>query len=68
MKLQKGGILSPSKTEWNSVVHMVPKSDCRYRPVGNYRQQNSITKDCYQVPNINSFSCLSAREENLFKN
>lgn len=56
-KLQKAGIISPSKSEWSTALHMVPKSDDTYRPVGDYRLLNSITKpDRYPIPNINSLS------------
>lgn len=56
-KLLKAGIISPSNSEWSSALHMVPKSDGTYRPVGDYRHLNTITKaDRYQVPNINSLS------------
>ena len=37
-KLQKAGIISPSKSEWSSALHMVTKSDGTFRPVGDYRQ------------------------------
>ena len=56
-KLLEAGIISPSKSEWSSALHMVPKSDGTVRPVGDYRHLNSISKvDRYQVPNINSLS------------
>ena len=42
-KLQKAGIISPSNSEWSSALHMVPKQDGTYRPVGDYRVLNSIT-------------------------
>jgi len=42
-KLQKAGIISPSNSEWSSALHMVPKPDGTYRPVGDYRVLNSIT-------------------------
>lgn len=56
-KLRQAGIISPSKSEWSSALHMVPKSDGIYRPVCDYRQLNSITNpDHYPVPNINSLA------------
>lgn len=56
-KLQKTGIISPSKSERSAVLHMVPKPDGTYRPVGGYRLLNAITKpDRYPIANINSLS------------
>ena len=56
-KLQQNGIISPSKSEWSSPLHMVTKSDGTYRCVGDYRRLNAITTpDRYQIPNINSLA------------
>ncbi|GFT45349.1 retrovirus-related Pol polyprotein from transposon opus [Trichonephila clavipes] len=37
------GIIRPSKSPWSSPLHVVPKSDSTVRPVGDYRQLNSVT-------------------------
>ena len=55
--LQSSGIIAPSESEWSSPLHLVPKSNGEYRPCGDYRALNSVTKvDRYPIPNINSFS------------
>ncbi|GFU10822.1 retrovirus-related Pol polyprotein from transposon 297 [Trichonephila clavipes] len=38
------GIIRPSKSSWSSPLHVVPKSDSTVRPVGDYRQLNSVTE------------------------
>ncbi|GFX37791.1 transposon Tf2-11 polyprotein [Trichonephila clavipes] len=38
------GIIRPSKSPWSSPLHVVPKSDSTVRPVGDYRQLNSVTE------------------------
>lgn len=52
------GILRPSKSQWSSPLHVVPKKDsASYRPVGDYRALNSVTKpDRYPLPNMNTLS------------
>ena len=56
-KLQLSGIVSPSKSEWSSPLHMVTKADGTYRCVGDYRRLNAITTpDRYQIPNMNSLA------------
>ncbi|GFX25810.1 uncharacterized protein TNCV_2639541 [Trichonephila clavipes] len=37
------GIIRPSKSPWSYPLHVVPKSDSTVRPVGDYRQLNSVT-------------------------
>lgn len=61
--LQSSGIIAPSESEWSSPLHLVPKSNGEYRPCGDYRALNSITKtDRYPIPNINSFSSKLANK------
>ena len=56
-KLQLAGIVTPSKSQWSSPLHMVTKDDGTFRCVGDYRNLNAIsTPDRYQIPNLNSLS------------
>ncbi|GFW06528.1 retrovirus-related Pol polyprotein from transposon 17.6 [Trichonephila clavipes] len=51
------GIIRPSKSPWGSPLHVVPKSDSTVRPVGDYRQLNSVTEfDSYPMPYLNDFA------------
>ncbi|GFX67825.1 retrovirus-related Pol polyprotein from transposon 297 [Trichonephila clavipes] len=51
------GIIRPSKSPWSSPLHVVPKSDSTVRPVGDYRQLNSVTEfDSYPMPYLNNFA------------
>ncbi|GFW71936.1 retrovirus-related Pol polyprotein from transposon 297 [Trichonephila clavipes] len=44
------------QSPWSS-LHVVPKSDSTVRPVGDYRQLNSITEfDSYPMPYLNDFA------------
>ena len=55
--LQSSGVITPSESEWRSPLQLVPKNNGEYRPCGDYRALNTITKvDRYPIPNINSFS------------
>ncbi|GFT94507.1 retrovirus-related Pol polyprotein from transposon opus [Trichonephila clavipes] len=50
-------IIRPSKSPWSSPLHVVPKSDSTFRPVGDYRQLNSVTEfDSYPMPYLNDFA------------
>ncbi|GFS81847.1 retrotransposable element Tf2 protein type 1 [Trichonephila clavipes] len=54
---KKKGIIRPSKSPWSSSLHVVPKSDSTVRPVGDYRQLNSVTEfDSYPMPYLNDFA------------
>ncbi|GFX72454.1 hypothetical protein TNCV_435521 [Trichonephila clavipes] len=49
-KIQPMALLDPSKSPWSSPLHVVPKSDSTIRPVGDYRQLNSVTEfDSYHA-------------------
>ncbi|GFV98316.1 retrovirus-related Pol polyprotein from transposon 17.6 [Trichonephila clavipes] len=51
------GFIRPSKSPWSSPLHVVPKSDSTVRPVGDYRQLNSVTEfDSYPMPYLNDFA------------
>ncbi|GFV24084.1 retrovirus-related Pol polyprotein from transposon opus [Trichonephila clavipes] len=44
------GIIRPSKVPGVLSLHVVPKSDSTVRPVGDYRQLNSVTRVPKQLP------------------
>ncbi|GFW07982.1 hypothetical protein TNCV_3921141 [Trichonephila clavipes] len=50
-------IIRSSKSPWSSPLHVVPKSDSTIRPVGDYRQLNSVTEfNSYPMPYLNDFA------------
>ncbi|GFU87475.1 transposon Ty3-G Gag-Pol polyprotein [Trichonephila clavipes] len=62
------GIIRPSKSPWSSPLHVVPKSDSTVRPVGDYRQLNSVTEfDSYSMPYLKDCSCTTWQED-IFQN
>lgn len=55
--LMRAGICRPSKSNWSSPLHMVRKSNGTWRPCGDYRALNAITKpDRYPLPYLNDFT------------
>ena len=54
---KKMGIVRRSKSPWSSPLHIVPKSDCKWRPCGDYRRLNTSTDDDrYPLPHIQDFN------------
>jgi len=55
--MEKAGIIRRSDSSWASPLHMVRKTDGTWRPCGDYRRLNNVTKaDRYPVPNIQDFT------------
>ena len=51
------GIIRRSDSPWASPLHVVPKSDGSWRPCGDYRQLNAVTKDDqYPLPHTQDFN------------
>ncbi|GFU48105.1 hypothetical protein TNCV_4229571 [Trichonephila clavipes] len=56
-KIQPMALLDLPKVPWSSPLHVVFKSDSTVRPVGDYRQLNSVTEfDSYPMPYLNDFA------------
>jgi RNase H-like domain found in reverse transcriptase/Reverse transcriptase (RNA-dependent DNA polymerase) len=56
-KMLAAGIIRRSSSQWSSPLHMVRKKDSGWRPCGDYRRLNIITKeDKYPLPNMGDLS------------
>ena len=54
---ERDGIVQHSSSQWSSPIHLVKKKDGSWRPCGNFRRLNLVTKaDKYLVPNLADFS------------
>ena len=59
--LEKMGIIRRSDSQWSSPLHLVKKSDGSYRPCGDFRRLNLITKpDQYPIPYLSDSSSFLA--------
>ena len=55
--MEEAGIIRRSDSPWASTLHVVPKPDKSWRPCGDYRRLNNVTKpDYYPLPNICDFA------------
>jgi hypothetical protein len=60
-ELEKQGVVRRSSSNWASPLHMVMKSDGTWRPCGDFRRLNLVTKeDRYSCPNIGDLTARLA--------
>ena len=59
--MESHGIICHSKSSWSSLLHMVEKFDGSWRPCGDYRRLNLVTKrDMYPPPHMKDLSAQQA--------
>ena len=59
--LERQGVIRRSKSPWSSPLHMVQKSDGKWRPCGDYRRLNLVTKpDLYPPPHMEDLTARLA--------
>ena len=60
-ELEKQGVVRRSKSAWSSPLHMVAKADGTWRPCGDYRRVNLVTRpDMYPPPHMEDLSAKLA--------
>jgi hypothetical protein len=60
-ELERQGVVRKSSSNWASPLHMVKKPDGTWRPCGDFRKLNLITKeDKYTCPNIGDLTARLA--------
>jgi hypothetical protein len=56
-KMEADGVVRRSTSPWASPLHMVEKADGGWRPCGDFRRLNLVTKpDSYPLPNMMDFA------------
>ena len=61
LEMERQGIVRRSNSSWSSPLHMVAKADGTWRPCGDYRRLNLVTKpDLYPPPHMEDLSARLA--------